>query len=68
MDEIIFLVEEDIEGGYIARALGYAIFTEADTWSELKDAIQEAVRCHFEEKQRPHIIRLHSIREEVLVV
>ncbi|GAB4538624.1 MAG: 2-oxoisovalerate dehydrogenase E1 subunit beta [Anaerolineales bacterium] len=68
MDEIIFLVEEDVEGGYIARALGYAIFTEADTWSELKDAAQEAVRCHFEDQQRPRVIRLHSIREEVMAV
>jgi hypothetical protein len=31
VDEIIFLVEEAPEGGYTARALGYSIFTEADT-------------------------------------
>ena len=49
MSEIIFLVEEAPEGGYTARALGFSIFTEADTWIELKEAVQEAVRCHFEE-------------------
>ena len=49
MSEIIFLVEEAPEGGYTARALGFSIFTEADTWRELKEAVQEAVRCHFEE-------------------
>jgi hypothetical protein len=47
-NEILFLVEEALEGGYTARALGYSIFTEADTWDELKAAVQDAVRCHFD--------------------
>jgi len=68
MNEIIFLVEEAPEGGYIARALGHSIFTEADTWEELKDAVQEAVRSHFEEGKQPRLIRLHSIKEEVVAV
>ncbi|NJN94198.1 MAG: 2-oxoisovalerate dehydrogenase [Anaerolineales bacterium] len=46
--EIIFMVEEAPEGGYTAQALGYSIFTEADTWDELREAVQDAVRCHFE--------------------
>ena len=46
--EIIFLVEEAPEGGYTARALGHSIFTEADTWDELKDQVQDALRAHFE--------------------
>ncbi len=52
-NEIIFLVELAPEGGYTAQALGYSIFTEADTWDELKQAVQEAVACHFEEGQKP---------------
>ncbi len=68
MSEIIFLVEEAPEGGYTARALGYSIFTEADTWEELKEAAQEAVRCHFEESQQPRMIRLHFVKEEALAV
>ncbi len=68
MNEIIFLVEEAPEGGYTARALGESIFTEADTWEELKGAVQEAVRCHFDEGQLPHVIRLHIVREEVVTV
>ena len=68
MKEIIFLVEEAPEGGYIARALGHSIFTEADTWEELKAAVQEAVRAHFEEDEQPHVIRLHSVKEEVVEV
>ena len=51
--EIIFLVEEAAEGGYQARALGYPIFTEADTFEELKQMVQDAVQCHFEIQEKP---------------
>jgi len=68
MTEIIFLVEEAIEGGYNARALGYSIYTEADTWDELKLAIQDALECHFEEDKKPHLVRLHYLREEVMAI
>ena len=53
MNEIHFLVEEAPEGGYTARALGHSIFTEADSWEELKAAAQDAVRCHFDAAERP---------------
>jgi hypothetical protein len=51
--ELIFLVEEAAEGGYAARALGHSIFAEGDTWDELKAAVPDAVRCHFDEHQHP---------------
>ena len=66
MTEVVFLVEEDPEEGYVARALGESIFTEADTLDELRRMIREAVHCHFDESERPKIIRLHIIRDEVL--
>jgi hypothetical protein len=28
--EILILIEDEDEGGYVARALGYSIFSEAD--------------------------------------
>jgi hypothetical protein len=68
LNEVIFLVEPDPEGGYTAQALGYSIFTEADTWEELKDAIHDAVVCHFEDDQRPAMVRLHVVQEEVVPV
>ena len=40
--ELIFLVEEALEGGYTARAFGESIFTEGDTLEELKTNIREA--------------------------
>jgi hypothetical protein len=66
MNELIFLVEEAPEGGYIARALGQSIFTEADTVEELRDNVRNAVQCHFDEGKTPKVIRLHFVRDEVL--
>jgi hypothetical protein len=54
--EIIFAVQESPEGGYEARALGHSIFTEADTLDELKSMLQDAVRAHFDETDRPRLI------------
>jgi len=65
-DEIIFLVEESLEGGYEARALGHSIFTQAETIEELKEAVKDAIRCHFEEAVMPRIIRLHQVKEEIV--
>jgi len=65
--ELHFLVQEDdTEGGFVARAVGESITTQADTEAELKEAIRDAVLCHFEVGKAPKIIRLHYAREEVL--
>ena len=48
IQEIIFLVVESIEGGFEARALGKSIFTQAETLSELREQIKNAIKCHFE--------------------
>ena len=68
MNEIIFLVEDAPEGGYIAKALGESIFTEADDLESLHERVRDAVRCHFEEGRAPRMIRLHFAREEVITV
>jgi hypothetical protein len=64
MTEVVFLVEEALEGGYTTRALGADVFTEADTLEQLRAEVRDAVRCHFE--ARPTVIRLHMVRDEVL--
>lgn len=66
MTEIHFLVEEAPEGGFIARAIGADIFTEADDLQALHAQVRDAVHCHFDEGQAPSLIRLHITREEVL--
>ncbi len=67
-EEIIFSVQESPEGGYEVQALSAPIFTEADTLEELRAAVRDATECHFEEGQRPHLIRLHFVRDEVIAV
>ncbi len=62
--EIVFVVEEDPEQGYSAKALGYSIFTEADSLTELKDNIKDAIKCHFDKDEMPLYVRLHIITEE----
>lgn len=66
MTEIHFIVEEAPEGGYTARAVGEDIFTEADDLPALHEQVRDAVRCHFEETEKPTLIRLHITREEAL--
>ena len=68
MDEIVFLIEESPEGGYEARGLGHDIFTEADTLQELREALRDAVMCHFDEGDRPRLVRLHMVKDEVIAV
>ena len=66
MSEIVFVVEEAPEGGFIARAVGESIFTEADDLAQLHERAREAVRCHFDEATAPKLIRLHYVRDEVI--
>lgn len=67
-NEIIFLVSNSAEGGFEARALGHSIYTEADTEAELREMVRDAVGVHFDDADRPGVIRLHFVREEVLAV
>ncbi len=66
--EIIFDVTEAPEGGYDARALGHAIFTQGEDWDELKAMARDAVLCHFGEDEAPRVIRLHLVRDEAIAV
>jgi dephospho-CoA kinase len=66
MSEIVFLVEDDLDGGYTARALGESIFTQADDLKTLREMVRDAVQCHYlDEQNRPKVIRLHIVRDEV---
>ena len=66
--EIIFQVNESMEGGYEARALGHSIFTQGDDWPDLKLMVRDAVLCHFDEGEAPRVIRLHLVREDAIAV
>ena len=72
MSEIIFeVLEDEIEGGYTASALGYGIHTQGENLEELRAMVKEAVHCHFGDSASgpmPKIIRLHFVRDELLTV
>jgi hypothetical protein len=66
MTELVFLIEDAPEGGYLAWALGASIVTEADDLPALRESIRDAVRCHFDGPDVPSSIRLHFVRVEVI--
>ena len=66
--EIIFAVMESPEGGYEARALGHSIYTQADTFDQLREMVRDAVRCHFDAETAPRMIRLHLVKDEIISV
>ncbi len=65
--ELIFEVRDADEGGYCTRALGHAIFTEGDTWDELRANVLEATSLHFEDETvRPRLVQLHYVKDELI--
>ena len=67
MNDIVFLVEEDPEGGYTAKALAESIFTEGNSEEELKQNVVDALRCHYDDESViPRAIRLHYVREQII--
>ncbi|MGA2348989.1 MAG: 2-phospho-L-lactate guanylyltransferase [Terracidiphilus sp.] len=68
MKELVFEVIQEADGGYTAEALGESIFTQADSWDELRTNAREAVQAFYFDSDAPASIRLHLIRDEVLAV
>ncbi len=66
--ELIFEVREADEGGYVARALGESIFAEAESWPALESEIRDAVECHYDAGDKPAVVRLHFVRDQVLAL
>ena len=67
MDELVFDVTQDPDGGFVAESLGESIFTQADTWEELRANVREAVQAYFFDRTPTSRLRLHLVRDEVLV-
>lgn len=66
MSELVFEVTQEADGGFVADCLTEAIFTQADSWPELRANVREAVAAFFEGSDQPDSIRLHLVRDEVL--
>lgn len=66
MNELVFQVTQEGDGGFVAEALGESIFTQADTWDELRTNVREAVSAFYFDRPAPMRVRLHLVRDEVL--
>ena len=68
MDELVFEVVQEGDGGYFAECLTESIFTQADSWDELRRNVREAVSAYYFDRDCPASIRLHFVRDEVMSV
>jgi len=67
MNELVFEVTQEEDGGYCAECLSENIFTQGDTWEAVRRNVQEAVRAfHFDQAPIPKRIRLRLVRDELL--
>ena len=66
MSELVFQVTQEADGGFVAECESESIFTQADSWDELRANVREAVEVFFGGANKPETIRLHLVRDEVL--
>ena len=64
--EIVFSVTQENDGGYTAECLSHDIFTQGNTWEELRANVREAVSAYFFDQPKPSAVRLHLVRDELL--
>jgi len=64
--EVVFSVYQESDGGFVAECLTHDIFTEGNSWEELRANVQEAVAGNFFDQNKPEQIRLHLVRDEIL--
>ena len=66
MNELVFEITQEPDGGFVAEALGESIITQADTWDELRANVREAVKAFYFDRPAPARLRLHLVRDEVI--
>jgi predicted RNase H-like HicB family nuclease len=66
VEELLFDVTPEADGGYCAECLTESIFTEGDTWAQLRANVKEAVDAYYFDRPEPGHLRLHLVRDEVL--
>ena len=64
--ELVFSIVQEADGGYVAECLSHDIFTQANSWEELRSNVLEAITAYFFDEPKPEKIRLHLVRDEVL--
>ncbi len=64
--DLVFEAVQDGDSGYCAECLTENIFTQGDTWDELRRNVIEATAAYFFDQPQPERIRLHFVRNELL--
>ena len=59
---------QEAAGGYSAECLTVDIFTQADTWDELRTNVSEAAKGYYFDEPIPDCVRLHLVRDERLAL
>jgi predicted RNase H-like HicB family nuclease len=68
MADLVFEAVQDTDGGYCAECLTENIFTQGETWEELRANVIDATAAFFFDQPKPARIRLHLVRDEILSV
>lgn len=61
--ELVFEIRDAEESGFFASALGHSIFTEADSWDELRASVLDAFSLHFDDGREPSAACLDELRQ-----
>ena len=64
--EIVFSVTQESDGGYVAECLSHDIFTQGNSWDELRANVREAVSGYFFDQPKPAAVRLHLVKDELI--
>ncbi|MFM7191089.1 MAG: type II toxin-antitoxin system HicB family antitoxin [Microcystaceae cyanobacterium] len=65
---IVIEVTQEEDGGFVAEGLTEAIFTQGDTWEQLKENVCEAVQGYYFDQASIPNIKLRLVKDEVLVI
>jgi hypothetical protein len=68
VNEIVFEITQEADGGFCAECLSESIFTQGDTWDELRANVKEAVEAFYFDCPKPTSVRLHLVRDEMFAL
>lgn len=60
MGELVFEVVQESDGGYCAECLTESVFTQADSWVELRRNVIEAVAAYHFDRTAPTSVVLRG--------
>jgi predicted RNase H-like HicB family nuclease len=58
MSELIFEITQEEDGGFCARAMTESIFTQGDTWEELRANVKDALEAFYFDSTLPDSVQL----------